>query len=152
MLTTARFGSYSERKAAAHSIGTLLEKAQRTDHYRELLLELKDELDALMQDPRSSSQVLGVLKKHGHAHKGAARKNYRKVYSVFALQTPKEVAAWLNERLSLPASKRVTVRSDLVTNLVRWLLRRTTFQPDRSTTEAEILNQVRKLQPSLFSA
>ena len=147
----ARFGSYSERRAAAHSIGTLLEKAQRVEQYRELLVQLKSELDSLMTDPRAASQVLGVMKKHGHAHKGAARKNYRRAYSVFSLQTPEEIAKWLNRRLRLPMQRRVTSGSKVVKRLAKWLEHRVEFQPNRSTTETEILDRVRELQPSLLS-
>ena len=152
LFNRARYGSYSERRAAAHSIGTLLGKAQQAAQYRELLLQLKNELDALMDDPKSASDVLGVMKKHGHAHKGAARKNYRRAYSVFAIQTPTEVANWLNERLALKARKRVTTDSKIVRNLARWLEHRTTFQPTRKTSEDEIIERARQLQPSLFSA
>ncbi|MCE2405901.1 MAG: hypothetical protein J4G19_00120 [Pseudomonadales bacterium] len=152
LFNRARYGSYSERRAAAHSIGTLLGKAQQAAQYRELLLQLKNELDALMDDRKSASDVLGVMKKHGHAHKGAARKNYRRAYSVFAIQTPTEVANWLNERLALKARKRVTTDSKIVRNLARWLEHRTTFQPTRKTSEDEIIERARQLQPSLFSA
>ena len=130
LFTQARFGSYSERHAAAHSIGTLLGKAQRVDQYRELLVQLKDELDALMQDPRAASQVLGVMKKHGHAHKGAARKNYRRAYAVFAIQTPDEIAKWLNQQLNLSAQRRVTKSSKIVKRLAKWLEHRVAFQPN----------------------
>lgn len=151
LFTKARFGSYSERHAAAHSIGTLLEKAQRVKQYRELLIQLKDELDALMQDPRAASEVLGVMKKHGHAHKGAARKNYRRAYAVFSVRTPDEIANWLNDRLKLSAKRRVTTGSKVVNRLANWLEHRIAFQPGRSTSEDEILKRVRQLQPSLFS-
>ena len=147
----ARFGSFSERRAAAHSIGTLLEKAQQVNEYRELLVQLRDDLDALMQDPRAASQVLGVMKKHGHAHKGAARKNYRRAYAVLALHTPAEVATWLNRKLALPKQKRLDKTAKVVSKLSKWLEHRRTFQPNRTTTEAEILKQVRQLQPSLFA-
>ena len=150
LFTQARFGSISERKAAAHSIGTLLEKAQRVEQYRELLVQLKDDLDALMQDPRAASQVLGVMKKHGHAHKGAARKNYRRAYAVFSIHTPDEIATWLNRRLKLKAQQRVTTGSNVVKRLAKWLEHRVAFQPNRSTSEGEILDRVRQLQPSLF--
>lgn len=151
LFTKARFGSYSERHAAAHSIGTLLEKAQRVEQYRELLVQLKDELDALMQDPRTASEVLGVMKKHGHAHKGAARKNYRRAYAVFSVQSPEEIAKWLNDRLKLSAKRRVTTGSKVVRRLANWLEHRVAFQPGRSTSEDEILKRVRQLQPNLFS-
>ena len=152
LFTQARLGSYSERRAAAHSIGTLLAKAQQVAQYRELLLQLKDELDALMQDPRTASQVLGVMKKHGHAHKGAARKNYRRAYAVFRLQTPEEIAKWLNQRLNLSPQSQLTTGSKVVKRLSKWLEHRVSFQPNRSTTEIEILERVRQLQPNLFTS
>ena len=151
LFTKARHGSYSERQAAAHSIGTLLEKAQRIEQYRELLVKLKSDLDALMQDPKAASQVLGVMKKHGHAHKGAARKNFRRAYSVLSVQNPDEISNWLNDRLKLSASLRVTANSKVVKRLAKWLQHRVAFQPNRSTSEFEILERVRQLQPSLFS-
>ena len=152
LFTKARFGSYSERRAAAHSIGTLLEKAQRIEQYRELLVQLKDELDALMQDPRAASDVLGVMKKHGHAHKGAARKNYRRAYAVFSVQSPEEIAKWINDRLKLSTKRRVTTGSKVVKRLANWLEHRVAFQPTRTTSEDEILERVRQLQPSLFGS
>lgn len=151
LFTRARFGSISERRAAAHSIGTLLEKAHRVDAYRELLVELQSELDALMADPRAASQVLGVLKKHGHAHKGAARKNYRKAYSLFTMQSPAEVASWLNNRMTSLTQPRVTANSKVVQNLSRWLKHRVTFQPARKTTEDELVKKARQLAPALFA-
>ena len=152
LFTQARLGSYSERRAAAHSIGTLLAKAQQVAQYRELLLQLKEELDALMQDPRTASQVLGVMKKHGHAHKGAARKNYRRAYAVFRLQTPEEIAKWLNQRLNLSPQSQLTTGSKVVKRLSKWLEHRVSFQPNRSTSEIEILERVRQLQPNLFTS
>lgn len=151
LFTKARFGSYSERRAAAHSIGTLLQKAQRIEKYRELIVQLKDELDALMEDPRAASQVLGVMKKHGHAHKGAARKNYRRAYAVFSVQTPEEIAKWLNDQLQLSVKRRVTTASKVVKRLASWLEHRVAFQPNRTTSEDEMLERVRQLQPSLFN-
>ena len=151
LFTQARFGSISERKAAAHSIGTLLEKAQHVEPYRELLVQLKDDLDALMLDPRAASQVLGVMKKHGHAHKGAARKNYRRAYAIFSVQTPEDIAKWLNRRFKLKAQHQLTTGSKVVQRLAKWLEHRIAFQPNRSTSEGEILDRVRQIQPSLFS-
>ncbi len=151
LFDAARFGSFSERKAAAHSIGTLVEKAQTVPEYRELLCQLQPHLDALMEDPKSASQVLGVMKKHGHAHKGAARKNYRRAYAVFAMHHPDEVAQFLNTHLALRAHRRVTEHSSVVKRLARWLSHRVEFQPTRKTSTHDILQKARQLQPSLFS-
>lgn len=151
LFSRARFGSVTERKAAAHSIGTLIEKAQQIDSYRELLIGLQGDLDELMSDPRSASQVLGVMKKHGHAHKGAARKYYRKAYSVFALQTPAEVASWLNRYADRKGAQTITTNSPIAKKLAQWLKHRAEFQPTRQTTEQEIIKRAKRLAPALFT-
>ena len=71
-------GGRRKHGAAAHAIGTLTEKARTSDEWRSLLHELRDDLDALLRDPRASQQILGTMKRHGHAHRSAARKNYRR--------------------------------------------------------------------------
>lgn len=148
----ARFGSYSERKSAAHSIGTLIERAQDHETYRSLLQGLKSELDALMQHPRSASQLLGVMKGHGHQRKGAGRRNFRKAISVLNLQNPASLATWLNHHPSLVRQKPIDQHSKLVTKLAQWLKHRVEFQPGRKTSEDELLHQVRLLRPSLFQS
>ena len=70
-------GGRRKRGAVAHAIGTLTEKARTSDEWRSLLHELRDDLDVL-RDPRASQQILGTMKRHGHAHRSAARKNYRR--------------------------------------------------------------------------
>ena len=149
LFNRARFGSYSERKAAAHSIGTLLDKAKQSDAYRELLQALQPDLDALMLDPRAASQVLGVLKKHGHAHKGAARKNYRKLYAIFSIQTEADMADWLNRRFAIQDTDRLTKDAVVVKKLVKWLNHRAKFQPERKVSESDLLKKTQLLMPTL---
>lgn len=152
LFTQARFGSYSERKAAAHSIGTLLEKAQKSTPYRNLLKEFQEDLDELMKDPRAASQVLGVMKKHGHAHKGAARKNYRHAYAVFSVSTHEEIANWLNDQFQLTRSKALSSDSTVVRQLTKWLRHRTKFEPTRKISDAVVIERAQRLMPSLSTA
>ena len=65
-------GNLRERDRAAHAIGTLTEKAVENAAWRDVLKEFRTELDALRRDPRASRLLLGQMKKHGHAHRGAA--------------------------------------------------------------------------------
>ena len=152
LFNRARFGSYSERKSAAHSIGTLLDKAKKSEAYRNLLKEFQADLDELMLDPRSASQVLGVLKKHGHAHKGAARKNYRRAYSIFSFCSTEEIADWVNETFDLTSNNMISKDSPIVHQLVKWIQHRAKFEPTRKVTDAAVIKQAQRLMPSLGPA
>ena len=147
----AKYGSFSERKAAAHSIGTLIQRAKDDNTYRSLLQHLEHDLHALMQDPRSASQLLGVMKGHGHQRKGSGRRNFRKAISVLKLQSPSALASWLNKHPKIATTKPIEQNSKLVRRLAQWLNHRVEFQPGRKTTDEELLHQARLMQPSLFT-
>lgn len=148
LFNKARYGSFSERKSAAHSIGTLIERAKDDEMYRSLLVELEDDLDSLMRDPRAASQVLGVMKGHGHQRKGAGRRNYRKAISILALKSPNAIASWLNKHPKLLFKMPIDQHSKLVKKLAKWLDHRVKFEPNRQTSEADLLRQVQLFQPS----
>lgn len=148
----AREGSRQERDGAAHAIGTLLLKAPRSDELRPVLLELQSELDELMADPRSARFVLGQLKtKHGHAHRGMARQNYRRMYAVFNRFSADEMAEWLNAHYNVPQTHKVTPSDDGVRRLAKWLKHRVKCQPGRRTHEHEIEKQVGRFLPHLVA-
>ena len=148
----ARDGSRKERDGAAHAIGTLLLKAHRSDELRSVLLELQEELDELMTDPRSAGFVLGQLKtKHGHAHRGMARQNYRKVYTVFNRYSADELAEWLNAHYEVPVAQKIMPSHNGVKRLAKWLKHRIRCQPGRRTHEHEIEKQVERFLPELVA-
>ena len=143
-------GGRRERRAAAHAIGTLTEKAKTSDEWRGLLHDLRDDLDALLRDPRASQQVLGTMKRHGHAHRGAARKNYRRRRKALDLATPEELAAWVNRRWQLSKSQTLTAQDAGVRRLFQWLRHRVDFQPERATKESELAKRATRYLPMLL--
>lgn len=146
----ARHGGRRERGAAAHAIGTLTEKAKTSDEWRSLLHDLRDDLDDLLRDPRASQQVLGTMKRHGHAHRGAARKNYRRRRRLLDLATPEELAAWVNERWQVPKAQALTANDAGVRRLWHWLRHRVDFQPERGTKETELAKRAVRYLPGLL--
>lgn len=146
----ALHGGMRERDQAAHAIGTLTAKAAASRAWRHLLHALKDDLDALMRDPRASRLVLGQMKKRGHAHRGAARQNYRRRRRLLDLSTPEELATWVNAHLGLPPAERVAPTDPGVRRLWGWLVHRVRFQPARATKEHELVAKARRYLPQLF--
>lgn len=149
----ALHGGMRERDQAAHAIGTLIEKAERSAEWRDLLHKLRDELDALMRDTRAARRILGQMKKHGHAHRGAAQQNYRRRRRSLDLATPAELAAWLNGKLNLAEGaegKSVAANDPGIRRLWRWLKHRTVCQPERGTKEEELIDKARRYLPRLF--
>ena len=147
---TARHGNLRERNRAAHAIGTLMEKAVDNAAWRGVLREFKADLDALRRDPRTSRLLLGQMKKHGHAHRGAAMQGYRRRRKVLDLATPVELAAWVNGRLHLAGRRRVSRTDPGIQRLWRWMQHRVQFQPTRRTSEAEIAKRAARYLPGLF--
>ena len=129
-------GNMRERDRAAHAIGTLMEKALENPAWRDLLRAFKTELDALRRDRRASRLLLGQMKKHGHAHRGAAMQGYRRRRKVLDLASPAELAAWVNGHLQLAGRNRVTADHPGIQRLWRWMKHRVRFQPERRTSEA----------------
>ena len=146
----AREGGLRERDQAAHAIGTLTEKAAKNDEWREVLYAFRQELDALMRDTRSARVVLGQMKKHGHAHRGAARQGFRRRRTVLDLKTPKELADWVNGHLGLAGQAQVAANDPGLLRLWRWLANRVRSQPGRRTTEPELVSRGQRYLPALF--
>ena len=143
-------GGMRERDRAAHAIGTLMEKAERSDEWRDVLARHEDDLDILMQDARASRVLLGQMKRHGHAHRGAARQGYRRRRKVLDLQTPVELAAWVNDRAGLEGEDAVAAGDPGIARMWNWLKNRVTRQPCRRTKEDELIAKARRYLPHLF--
>ena len=148
----AREGGLQERDQAAHAIGTLTEKAAGNEEWRDVLHAFKADLEALMRDTRSARRVLGQMKKHGHAHRGAARQGYRRRRALLDLASPAELAHWVNDHLRLAGSARVSASDAGVRRLWRWLAHRVRCQPGRRTTKQELIGKGRRYLPELFQA
>ena len=143
-------GGMRERDRAAHAIGTLMEKAERSDEWREVLARHSGDLDALMQDNRIARVLLGQMKRHGHAHRGAARQGYRRRKAVLELRTPAQIAAWVNAHLGLEGRAAVPASDPGIARMGNWLTHRVTRQPGRSTKEDELVAKARRYLPHLF--
>ena len=117
---------------------------------RELLRSLRDELDALMLDTRASRRILGQMKKHGHAHRGAARQNYRRRRRALDLATPAQLAAWVNRTLGLTGEKAISAKDHGVLRLACWQQHRIACQPERATKEGELIDRAQRYLPALF--
>ena len=146
----ARDGGFRERDQAAHAIGTLMEKAARNAEWRDVLHACRDDLDALVRDPRSARVILGQMKKHGHAHRGAATQGYRRRRAVLDLKTPAELADWVNGHLGLVGRARVAPSDPGLHRLWRWLAHRVRCQPGRRTSEKELIGRGQRYLPELF--
>ena len=146
----ALHGNLRERDRAAHAIGTLTEKAVENPAWRDVLRNFKTELDTLRRDRRAARLLLGQMKKHGHAHRGAAAQGYRRRRKVLDLATPDELAAWVNGRLQLADPCRVTGNHPGVQRLARWMAHRVVGQPERRTSEAELATRAARYLPQLF--
>ena len=149
---TTLAGGMRERNQAAHALGTLMEKAQTNADWREILHALQGELDTLMRDARASRMLLGQMKRHGHAHRGAAMQNYRRRRRVLDLATPAELANWVNRCLQLDGQRRVSSYDPGVRRLWRWMRHRVEFQPDRGTKEDELISKAQRYLPRLFQS
>jgi len=141
-------GGMRERHQAAHAIGTLMEKAQTSAVWREILRALEGELDMLMRDTRASRMLLGQM----GAHRGAAMRTYRRRRKVLDLATPTELADWVNGHLQLARQQRVSSSDAGMRLLWRWMKHRVEFQPKRGTQEDELIAKARRYLPQLFQS
>ena len=137
-------GGLQERKAAAHVIGTLIDKGMRSAKWRSILHQLSDRLDNLMRNPRASRILLSQMKRHGHAHRGAAIQSYRRRRRVLDMATCAELSAWLS---GLEGVDRLSPHDRGVGRLWRWLIHRAHYQPNRDTSDKELLKMASRFLP-----
>lgn len=133
-------GGMHERHQAAHAIGTLMEKAQTSAGWREILHALEGELDMLMRDTRASQMLLGQM----GAHRGAAMRTYRRRRKVLDLATPVELADWVNSHPQLARQQLVSSTDAGVRRLWHWMKHRVAFEPKRGTQEDELIDKARR--------
>lgn len=144
-------GGKRERDQAAHVIGTLLEKALFSREWRAVLMQFDDRFDAIMANPRSARVLLGQMKKHGHAHRGAAIQSLRKRRRLMEIGSPAELAEWLNDRADLRGRSRVKASDPGLRRLWRWHEHRIRFQPERATREQQLLRKAERFLPKAFA-
>lgn len=138
----ARAGGRGERTSAAHTIATLMEKADTAGEWRKVLQDLSMEVDQTMADPRARSLILAQMKRHGHAHRGAAAQGYRRRRKVMELKTKEDLADWISDALDLP--EKISAKNPGLDRLWRWQQHRIRFQPERRTKEAELLAKAKQ--------
>lgn len=143
-------GSRHERDGAAHAIGTLVTMASKNQELRELLVSLKPDLDSVMREPRASRLLLGTWKKHGHARRGTALRNYRRLRKNLDPRTPEELADWVNDRFGLIGTGKVRASEKGIQRLVKWLNHRLAFEPSARTKDEVLDKQVERFLPQVF--
>jgi hypothetical protein len=151
VFTSLLKGGKRERDQAAHVIGTLLDKALESREWRGVLMQFDDRLDAIMANPRSARVLLGQMKRHGHAHRGAAIQSLRKHRRLMEIGSPRELADWLNDRADLRGRSRVQASDPGLRKLWRWHEHRIRFQPERGTREQELLRMAERFLPKTFA-
>ena len=150
IIRIATNGSLKERNSAAHAIGTMLGKAKKNEEWQQIALQVEDDLHVLMDDTRASRSLLGTLKKHGHASRGTARRNYRRIVKSLDFHSPGQLANWINERQKLAGKKRLDASHSGIKQLTTWIDRRKRFEPDKRLTESAILAQAQRILPTHF--
>ena len=146
----ARDGRRRERNAAAHAIGTLIEKSAGSDDWRDVVHQLDGRIEELMGDPRAAEMLLGQMKRHGHARRGTASRNLRRVRQLTAMPTASELAAWVSEHPDYRGEAAVDAGDGGVRRLEHWIRQRVRLQPRRKTSEAELLKMARRSLPRAF--
>ncbi len=119
-----------------------MEKADTAGEWRKVLQDLSVEVDQAMADPRARSMILGQMKRHGHAHRGAAAQGYRRRRKVLELKTKEDLADWICDALDLP--EKISAKDPGLDRLWRWQQHRVRFQPERRTKEAELLAKAKQ--------
>ncbi len=146
----AREGGARSRNRASHAIATLMQRAQGSPRWRELLQSLQNDLDRLWGDPRASNMLAGQVA-HNAEHAKKLRKTpaaiYRYQTRVLDLATPEELAAWVNERTGLRRHEGVSPKHPGIQRLARWLEHRVTFHDHRKTDPDEFLEKAQRWLP-----
>jgi hypothetical protein len=91
------------------------------------------------------------MKKHGHAHRGAAIQSYRRHRRVLDLATPSELAVWVNQQAQLAGKRKLAATDNGVQRLWLWLKHRVRIQPNRATRPEELLKVARRFLPDAFA-
>ncbi len=132
------------------AIGTLIEKSAASDAWRDIVHQLDGRIEELMGDARAAEMLLGQMKPHGHARRGTASRNLRRVRQMTAMPTAAELAVWVSEHPQFASEKPVDAQNRGVQRLGRWVRQRVKFQPSRKTSDAEMLKMARRFLPKEF--
>lgn len=139
------------RGQAIHAIATLLERSKTSRRWRKVLKELAADLDVLLSDPAAcrllrqevqhDAKVAGDLTPAAHC---------KKLRRLLELNTPKELADWLNKLLGHRKTGGVRPGHPGLERLWRWHVHRITFQPDRKTDPQELVQKAQRWLPEYF--
>ena len=149
----ARHGGVRARHQAAHAIATLLQRAQGSTRWRQLLQSLEDDLNGLWRDPRASTMLARQVE-HNASHARRLRKSPAAVYRyqrrVLALATPQELARWVNEQAGLDRHVGVSPKHPGIQRLARWLEHRVTFHDHRRSDADELQEKAQRWLPEFL--
>ncbi len=149
----ARAGGSRARHRACHAIATLMQRAQGSTRWRQLLQSMDNDLSRLWSDPRASTMLVGQVE-HNASHARRLRKSpaalYRYQRRVLDLATPRELAAWVNEQAGLRPHEGVSPKHPGIQRLARWLEHRVTFHDHRKTDAEEILDKAQRWLPEFL--
>jgi hypothetical protein len=139
------------RVRAIHAIATLLQRSKSSGRWRAVLKDFEDELDGVLSDPEACRllrrQVQHDPKAEGDLTPAAQCKKLRQIV---AMNTPAEVADWLNQLLGHEPAKGINPGQPGLMRLWRWHQHRITIQPLRRTDAGEFLKKAEQWLPDYF--
>ncbi len=136
---------------AIHAIATLLRLAKKSQRWRAILKELSAELDAVFSDPEACRLLRQQIQHDAKSADGLTPAAHcKKLKRIVELNTPHELADWVNERLGLRLPEGVNPRHPGLIRLWRWHHHRITFQPERGTDPNEFLKKAQQWLPEYF--
>lgn len=135
------------RVRAIHAIATLLNRAEKSARWREVLSDFEQEMDSLMADPEAC-RLLRLQVQHDPKAKGdlTPAANTRKLARA-AWSRPSEMAEWLNRAAGHARSDRVPSGHAGLDRLWRWYQNRITVESQRKLDPAELLGRARQWLP-----
>ena len=139
------------RVQAIHAIATLLQRSKTSGRWRAVLKDFEDELDGVLSDPDACrllrQQVQHDPKAEGDLTPAAQCKKLRRIGE---LNTPGEVAGWVNQLLGHRPPGGVNPSHAGLIRLWRWHQHRITVQPERGTDAKEFLKKAQQWLPEYF--
>ena len=139
------------RVQAIHAIATLLQRSKTSGRWRAVLKDFEDELDGVLSDPDACRllrrQVQHDPKAEGDLTPAAQCKKLRRIVE---LNTPEEVADWVNHLLGRRTPRGVSPSHPGLVRLWRWHQHRITIQPERRTDAKEFLKKAQQWLPEYF--
>ena len=139
------------RGRALHAIATLMQRAKTSRRWRTVLKDLEAELDGLLSNPEAC-RLLRPLVQHDAKAVGdlTPAAQCKRVRRIVELNTPNELADWVNRSLGLQQSKGVNPSHPALIRLWRWQQNRITCQPERRSDSKEFLKKAEQWLPEFF--